>query len=125
MSESIIEYCYSTDEECFNLDFDSVLDIIVNNLEEGESAVGKVYWRGIASRPLPSNFAPDADDIFQIMSERAHDNCGEWAEDFPDCSREKQKELESLINKWCDENLDVTFYNISNVEEMKITEEDL
>jgi hypothetical protein len=120
-----IEYCYSVDKEDFNLDYDSVLEYIANNLEKDENPIGKVYWRGVATKPLPSKFTPDADDIFEIMRERACDRCGEWAEDFPDCSREKQKELESLINKWCDDNLDVTFYNVSNVEEMKITEEDL
>jgi hypothetical protein len=124
-TESNIEYCYSVDKEDFNLDYDSVLEYIANNLEKDENPIGKVYWRGVATKPLPSNFTPDADDIFIIMNERAYDRCGEYTEDFPDCSREKHKELESLINKWCDDNLDVTFYNVSNVEEMKITEEDL
>jgi hypothetical protein len=125
-TESNIEYCYSVDKEDFNLDYDSVLEYITNNLEKDENPIGKIYWRGVATHPLPSKFAPDAGDIFETMRERAYDHYGgEWVEDFPDCSREKQKELESLINNWCDENLDVTFYDVSNVEEMKITEEDL
>ncbi len=43
---------------------------------------------------------PDVDDLLEGMGERAGDEAGEVAEDYPDVTNEARIELEELIRGW-------------------------
>ncbi|AMC34766.1 hypothetical protein [Janthinobacterium sp. B9-8] len=113
-------YCYSLDQEGYSS------EPLIDVLQRGESdeLIGQNYWRGIAVHPNPSSFF-DIDRLFEDIGERACDDHGEWAEDFPDVSDEKKAELNAIITEWLDKNIDVTFYAVTNVEELVVTESDL
>ena len=121
------KYVYSVDGDNYQYEeVGNVIDSIENDLVEGETALGKTYYRGVAKKPLASSFCPDADWIFEHMAEQAQDEHGEWAEDFPErFTPDKKKELEKLIGDWCNANMEVTFYGVVDVKELVITEEDL
>lgn len=112
--------CYSINEEEYC--YDNLSDALVA-LEENDGFVaGAVIHEGDAHKEPPSHYF-DIDRLFEDMGERACDECGEWAEDFPDVSKEKVKELEKLIADWLDANIAVNFYTVKNVQPIVITEE--
>lgn len=45
---------------------------------------------------------PDADDLLETMGERAYDEAGEVAEEYPDVTNEAKVELDGLIRGWCE-----------------------
>ena len=53
---------------------------------------------------------PDVDDIIEMMGERAHDEAGECAEEYPDVTNEARNELEGLIRGWCERYATPTFW---------------
>ena len=53
---------------------------------------------------------PDVDDIIETMGERAYDEAGEVAEEFPDVSNEAKTELEELLRGWCEKYARPTFW---------------
>lgn len=83
--------------------------------------------------PVSYNEIPiDADDIVEIMKERAYDRCGECAEDWISF-RNKEEEmaayemltekLHELINDWLDMfNNKPQFYTIENIYEVEVPE---
>ena len=127
MSNDKTEYVYSIDGEGYIYDcLSDVIDSVENDLPEGESALGKTYYRGIARRPIASRFCPDAAHILEYMAERAYDDHGEYAEDFASgCTKEQEIELENFIKEWADKNLPVTFYGVIEAVELKLTAGDL
>jgi hypothetical protein len=112
---------YSNDEEifmplpelCDNVawDTDDVLD------------VGSTVYVGTAKYPSRNRII-DTDDIITIMGERAYDIGGDYAEDFPDISRESIVELNALLDAWFSKNCTVNFYEITNVVKRELTKED-
>lgn len=91
---------------------------------ERDELVGQTIWYGEASKPDVSTIV-SADDIIEMLSERAYDNHGEWAEDFPDVDKKAVKLLDNYLKKWISKYCDVTFYSVENVKEYVITEEDV
>lgn len=71
------------------------------------------------------NTLVDADDIIEMLGERAWDNFGEAAEDFPDVSTEAKAELNMLLQQWIDKHCRASFYWIRNVRDYVVTEEDI
>lgn len=103
--------CYSADNETFHNDLESVVS---------DKEVGDTIWIGEQKGRQPSYYF-DIDWLKDDMRERAHDDCGESADDFPDQTKEKWAELESIIEAWLDANLNVTFYQVENVREVAVT----
>lgn len=121
------EYVYSVDGEGYIYhELGDVITIIENNLDDGEVIIGQTYYRGIAKKPLAGHFCPSADWIFDQMRESAGDTHGEYAEDFTNhVSKEKENELEQIIEKWCNENIEVDFWGVTDIQELVITEDDI
>lgn len=114
------EKCYSINEEdyCYG-----EMHEALTALEDNDGlVVGAVFHEGDSHKGRPSHYF-DIDRALEDMGERAYDMCGEWAEDFPDVSAAKVKELEKLIADWLDANVAVNFYTVENVRPITVTEE--
>lgn len=60
---------------------------------------------------------PDVDDIIETMGERAYDEAGEVAEEYPDVTAEAKAELEELLRGWCEKYARPTFWVADGVAE--------
>lgn len=121
MSKEII---WSKDEDIWDHapeDKSEVLQEIYDSCEEGLQ-VGTVIYYG--ERVQPSNLFVNAYDIIELIEERAYDIGGEYVDNYPDCSPEQRKELEDFLIKW-QEQFKPTWFNVVNVKEYVVTEEDL
>lgn len=114
--------------DCFSIDGERYLtgdkkEAMQWLIDEKKLIVGNSYFLGKSKPPLPSSLF-DVEDMLYQMQERAYD-ITEYAEDFPDLSEEKRKELETLVSKWLDENIEVNFFEVEDITQFKITEEDI
>lgn len=62
------------------------------------------------TKPPASRFIHDADYIIEAMGERAYDECGECAEEFPDVTDEAKAELNAFLDAWADKHCEVRFW---------------
>jgi hypothetical protein len=118
-SEEQAEQCWSEDECDFR--YSTLGDL----LDCGEFEVGSVVYVGTPTRYAASTYIDDADDIIDRMGERAYDEHGEFAEDFPDVTAEAKAELTAFLAAWADKHCDVRFYGVENIRPYTITAEDL
>lgn len=111
--------CWSVDEECFNAQ--SLGDLVDSNygLE-----VGQTVWVGDALHPDAGSYV-DAESVIEQMGERASDDCGEAAEDYPDVDKEAMQELDDLLKAWARKHCTPRFWSVHNIREYTITAEDL
>ena len=65
------------------------------------------------------------DDILENMGERAYDECGECAEDFPDLSKEESAELDKLISDYLEAHALCTFWTVEKITKHEITAEEI
>ena len=87
------EIYWSTDDETYNLDtLEEVIEYLLD--DDPYSLVGVKVSYGTA-KPFGTDWI-DADFVIDEISERAYDEAGEWAEDFPNIKPEAKKELEDL-----------------------------
>lgn len=111
--------CWSADEELFNADsFGELLDMN-DHLE-----VGNIVWCGTKVRPGTKELC-DADDIIDMIGNRASDIGGEWADDYPDVSKEASSELDEFLAAWITKHCPPAFWTVKNVTQRIITAEDL
>lgn len=110
--------CWSDDNESFC--YESLGELVDNT----ELEVGQIVYKADAIRPDVS-FMIDSDDIVTMLNERACDEYGDYAEDFPNVSDDALKELDYFLQHWINRNCDGTFYKVQNVVEYVITSEDL
>lgn len=120
---------YSTDEE--NFSYESIHEAVLSNWESGISEVGDlmVIYEG---KPIPnktSDFLQN--NLAEGMSERAWDNYGEFAEDWPNWSAEEELDLIRKMKHCIDEWATLTdnhpkFYHVKDIVEIqvKVTSED-
>lgn len=85
---------------------------------------GDVIFFGYKSNTYPSQFF-DVHNLIEDMGNSAYDEFDELADDFPNMSKEKIKELNSLISNWLDHNVHINFFKIVNSEKYIITEQDV
>jgi len=105
-------YSYSSLEELLNAEWDQL-----DYLKEGSV----VYYGEIK---LPSTSFIDAADIVEMISERAYEEGGEYAEDYPNYSEEDLKELSDFIITW-QAKFTPKFFTIKNSKEYALTKEDI
>ncbi|PTT89986.1 hypothetical protein DBR45_56895 [Pseudomonas sp. HMWF031] len=110
---------WSADNEMFNCDS---LNELLN--ENDELAVGYTVWKG---EKFPVNITGyvDAGDVIEMLGERAYDDVGEVAEDWPDVSADARQELDAVLAAWVSKHCNATFYRVRNVVEYTLTTEDL
>jgi len=109
---------WSANEELFNCDsLGELLD------ENDDLEVGATVWKG-EKIPIKTAGYVDAGDVIEMLGERAYDDVGEFAEDWPDVPDEARQELDSLLSEWISKHCIATFYRVRNVVEYKLTPED-
>lgn len=113
-----LELVYSRDGEFFN--FDDLRDVI----DVYDLGVGDVVHVGEKS-PKPASAYIDIDCIIDQMGERAMDEVGDPASDFPDVSSAARDELRQMLSEWANKHCDVSFYPVINSREHTITKADV
>ena len=125
MAKSKINWCYSFDNIDFSNGTFSDKDIALADAKKeglGRNSEGQsldTIYLAKADFATNEQFFPDADLITEHMALQAEDVGGDYAENYPDVSKEAEeeltKELESLLSKWCEKNkVAPTFFNVSN-----------
>lgn len=114
------EQCFSTDgEEYRYAELHEALEAI--DTDEGLTE-GRVIHQGDAVRK-PASYYFSVDRLIDDMGERAYDDAGEYADTFPDLTKEKAAELQAIVETWLDANVDVSFYTVRNTREITVTAE--
>lgn len=117
------EKCYGINDEYFN--HSELEDAITEALDNPDLPVGAVVkvYEGDA---VPWK-AGDFSDGFPVDSlmERAYDEAGEHAGDWPDCTKEQETDLEQrikdVVNQWADDHgLQPKFCRVDNVREIQV-----
>lgn len=119
----VIEYCYSIDEEFFNLDH--VGEVIEHLDGLTDDLIGHSYWRG-EKVALQYNDCIDIEGFLEQCDENAYEHIGEVYDScFTDVTPEEKAELKEKILNWCEKRVNLRFWNVKNVVELKITAEDI
>jgi hypothetical protein len=63
------------------------------------------------------------DRVLDDLNDRAYEEAGDTAEDFPDLPKEKQDELAKLVGDWLDANVQLRFWSVENVKPITVTAE--
>lgn len=114
--EKAVQLVWSDNGEDFN--GDSLCELIENS----ELQPGQTVHFGEAKYHSTSWI--DANDVIEIISDRAWDEGGEYAEDFPNVSDQAKKELGDFLEKWQSEHCIPHFYRVINIQQHVITEEE-
>ncbi|WP_219097611.1 hypothetical protein [Pseudomonas sp. UMAB-40] len=120
------EYCYAlgpADERWSS-------DSLASYVSDHELPMGAVIQRAVVSRSRASSFLPDANDVIEHMANAADDENSEFADGFPNETKEQEAELERLLKPlqaWADRTFDVSFYTVENdsIESYVVTAEDV
>jgi hypothetical protein len=110
---------WSRNGEDFN--YDSLGDLI--DSEGGDIEAGDTVSFGVAVSPS-ANFV-SADEVIDMIGDRAYDIAGEHADDFPCVTDEAKSELSSFLTEWQAKHCVPTFWTVRNVKEYKVTAEDI
>lgn len=110
---------WSDNEEDWNCD--CLSDLLAGN---DELKAGDTVYFGTGVTPPATAFI-NASDVIEMMGERAYDDFGEHAEDFPCVTVEAKEELEAMLSDWVGRHCHPTFYRITDVTEYVLTEEDI
>jgi hypothetical protein len=101
--------------EVWSVDGESFIHNSLGNLlETHAAAVGSVVYVGDAIKPTVEQII-DARDVIELIADRGGDLGGEWAEDFPDVTKEAESELDALLRQWFEKHCEVTFYTVENI----------
>lgn len=121
MSKQII---WSKDEDIWDNAPESKSEVLQDVYDSCEEVlqVGTIIYYGY--RVQPSRVFIDADEVIEMIGNAACDNGGDWAWDYPDVSVEQKKELQDFLVKW-QEQFTPEWYEVKNVQEYVVTEEDL
>lgn len=111
--------CWSIDGERF--DYDTVNELINSN---DELSIGDTVFVGDTVIQDPTEWL-DVGDILEQMQERAMDDCGESAEDYPNISEAARQELQEFLGTWARKYCVPSFYAVENVSEYVLTAEDI
>lgn len=120
------EYCYSmgpADEGWSD-------DGLAAYVSDHELTMGTVIRRGVISRRSASSFLPDANEVIEHMGNAAADDNSEFADGFPNTTKEQEAELERLmkpLQAWADRTCAVNFYTVAydSIESYVVTAEDV
>jgi len=124
LKEAPAEKCYSLDGESYNYtDRGEALTTLGDSSADGLQ-VGMTYHAGDSRQRAPS-FYFSMSNLVENMGEAAYDDAGEFADGFPDMTKEKEAELNAIICNWLDRNVDVSFFTVENAETVEVTEQDV
>ena len=101
------EECWSADNEEFN--YGTLGDL----LDGRDLKVGDTVYVGESQKPSSADLC-DADDIIDLMRDRASDIGGEYAEGYPDVTDEVKAYLDNFLKAWIEKHASPGFYTVSN-----------
>lgn len=114
-----VRVVWSRNNEDFTCDeLDELLDT------HDDLAVGDVVFIGEVA-PIQTKHLCDADDVIEMIGERAYDEVGEYADGYPDVMPEARAELDALLAGWIEKHAKPTFYSVVNVRQYFITAADM
>lgn len=121
-----VEYCYSlgpADERWSS-------DSLASYVSDHKLTMGAVIRRGVIFRRSASSFLPDANEVIEHMGNAAADDNSEFADGFPNATKEQEAELERLmkpLQAWADRTCAVNFYTVAydSIESYVVTAEDV
>lgn len=121
--------CYSVDEENFGLnDIGEVVDRIEDDLDEGETALGKKYWEADAFPILHKDIITnnDINSFLHTLDEQFDEFIEDPDSVYSDVPKEAVTELKDLVLAWADKYVtEGKYYRVKNVQERTIELEDL
>lgn len=111
--------CWSANDEDFScLGLDELLN------ENDELKPGDTVYRGEAVRPDPTSYV-DANDVIEMLGERAYDDAGDHADGWPCVSKDAEGELNHLLAGWMQKHCPPpSFYRVKNSTPYVLTEAD-
>lgn len=110
---------WSDDGELFKCDsLGELLDMM------DDPQPGAVVYVGDAVEVSPGRLV-HADDVIDIMADRAFEIAGDAADEYPAVSDEARAGLNSLLAAWIKEHCPPTFYTVERVKPYTLTEDDL
>jgi hypothetical protein len=117
---AMADKAWSTDEENYN--FDS-LEEAIEAMDDPQP--GDAVYEGEVVQRAASHYLPKIEWLFEQMEEKAGDDAGEHAEDWPGSGLTDDgcKALEDGIKALVDEHVRVNFYTVANVQRIELTAE--
>jgi hypothetical protein len=117
---------YSLDEENWELDWDTFLDVLADReeAEDRRDLIGVEYFEG-DSIPITTGEVVDIDRILDGINKDAYEKMGECAEDYPDLTDKEKAKFKELIVSFLDKKDRRNIFNIENSRKKTITAEDL
>ena len=112
------EQVWSNNGEEFS--FDSLPELI----EDSEAALGETVYVG-TKRPFTASCFIRADEVIEMMGERAFDEAGEFSDGFPNTTNSAHEQLDHLLKAWADHHGSVGFFLVEDVQEHVLTESDM
>lgn len=116
MSEA--KQCWSLTNEDFT--FETLSDL----LNSADVLPGQTVYVGQANHPEARQII-DAGVIIDQMRDCAWDIAGEFADDFPDVTKEAEEELNQLLWGWIEKHATISFFTVSNIQEYQVTYQDI
>lgn len=118
-----IKYCYSTNGENFDGDFDSREEAIYEAVCLFNLEVGQVVFTAESS-PISASQLIRADHVIDNIQCAAADLAGEAGEDYLSCvSTEHMDELEAIISEWMERVEPVYFFGVDTPEEHTLSDD--
>jgi hypothetical protein len=115
--------CYSLNDEDFV--YSDLAELLHDLDASGDLRTGVEYFEAECYKE-PASYFFSIEDVFDGMRDRALDHAGEYADGWLDSvPKEKLDELESVISKWLDENVDVDFYKVGKSTRKHVSMEDV
>lgn len=124
MTTTNVKYCYSWDDENFNVGpFNTIEQALLDATEESGKKGVTVYIGEVLEIDNTIYF-PTAEYVIEYMGEQAYDHIGELAYHYPDVTDnakvELEEELRNLLTVWCKKyEISPAFYSVTNVQEYK------
>ena len=111
--------CWSANGEDFN--YESLEELLDN--EDFDYKAGDIVYKAIAKTPSFKSMV-DVDSVIENIGERAYDYCGDYAEYYPEVSKEHKIKLQVFLEQWLSECPAPSFYMVVSDKEYTLTEQD-
>ena len=104
-----MEIAYSTSGEIFHRlgEYKSHQDSFEDALNESGIKSGEPLWLGRLQSCQVEDYFPYADDILEGIGERAYDDVGEAADDWPNATKvpkaDLEREIHAILSRWINE----------------------
>lgn len=119
-STSGVEYSHSYDGENYQGQFSTIAEAMREAIAEIGDNHGATFYVG---KTIPFVARGDAESVIDQLSEQAHDECGEHAEDYlGGVTDEQKKELEDFISAWADRVETPNFWTIGETKKYTVAE---